>query len=148
MGRTCSMHESRNTYKISVREPEGKRLLGKSKRRLEDNIKIDIKHIGMRTGFIRFGTRFNGALLWTWYWTFRFHKRQEISWQVGWLLVSREGLCSMRLVMQINLYVFGAIHWRLVTRTFVSSEADISKDKGKVASVLNEVPYHEDPFVA
>jgi hypothetical protein len=38
--------KKRNAYKILVRKPEGKRPLGRSRCRWEDNIKIDIKEIG------------------------------------------------------------------------------------------------------
>jgi hypothetical protein len=34
--------EKRNSYRILVGKPEGKRPLGKPRRRLEDNIKMDI----------------------------------------------------------------------------------------------------------
>jgi hypothetical protein len=48
------MGEMRNAYKILVRKPEGKRPLGIPRRRWEDNIKTDIKKIGvgLRTRFI------------------------------------------------------------------------------------------------
>jgi hypothetical protein len=36
----------------------------------------------------------SSGLLWTWQWTFRFYKRQEISWLAEWLLAS-QGLCCM-----------------------------------------------------
>jgi hypothetical protein len=36
----------RNAYKILVEEPEGKKPLGRSRRRWEDHIKIDFKGIG------------------------------------------------------------------------------------------------------
>jgi hypothetical protein len=35
-----------NTYKILVGKREGKRLIGRPKRRWEDNIKTDLKEIG------------------------------------------------------------------------------------------------------
>jgi hypothetical protein len=35
----------RNTYKILVGKPEGKRPLGRPKRRREDDIKMDLKEI-------------------------------------------------------------------------------------------------------
>jgi hypothetical protein len=39
MGRACSTHrEKRNAYRISIEKPEGKRPLGRHRRRLEDNI--------------------------------------------------------------------------------------------------------------
>jgi hypothetical protein len=44
MGMTCSTHvEKMNAYRISVGKPEGKRPLGRNRRRLEDNIKIDLR---------------------------------------------------------------------------------------------------------
>jgi hypothetical protein len=53
----------RGGYNILVGRPEGRRPLGKSKRRLEDNIKMDLKGLGMWIGFIglRIGT--GGELL-------------------------------------------------------------------------------------
>jgi hypothetical protein len=48
MGRAYSTHgEKRNAYRILVRNQEGKRLLGRSGRRCEDNVKIDLKEIGL-----------------------------------------------------------------------------------------------------
>jgi hypothetical protein len=38
--------EERNAHKILVGKPEGKRPLGKSSRRWEDNIKMDLNEIG------------------------------------------------------------------------------------------------------
>jgi hypothetical protein len=40
------MRKVRNTYRILVGKPEGKRLLGRPRRRLVDSIKIDLKEIG------------------------------------------------------------------------------------------------------
>jgi hypothetical protein len=40
------MGEKRNAYRILVGEPEGKRPLGRPRRRWVDNIKIDIREIG------------------------------------------------------------------------------------------------------
>jgi len=37
--------EMRNAYKILVGKPEGKRLLGRPKRRREDNIRMDFRDI-------------------------------------------------------------------------------------------------------
>jgi hypothetical protein len=43
----CSMHgKTRNTYKILVGKPEGKRLLQRSRHRWVDNIKMDLTDIG------------------------------------------------------------------------------------------------------
>jgi hypothetical protein len=40
------MVEKRNAYNILVRKPEGKRPLGRSRRRWVNNIKIDLREIG------------------------------------------------------------------------------------------------------
>jgi hypothetical protein len=40
------MGEKRNAYGILVRKPEGKRPLGRPRRRWEDNIKMDLREIG------------------------------------------------------------------------------------------------------
>jgi hypothetical protein len=39
------MGEKRNAYRISVGKSEGKRLLGKPRRRWVDNIKMDLRDI-------------------------------------------------------------------------------------------------------
>jgi hypothetical protein len=44
MGRGCSIHvEKRNTYRILVGNPEGKRPVGSTKRMWEDNIKMNLR---------------------------------------------------------------------------------------------------------
>jgi hypothetical protein len=40
------MGEERNAYKLLVGKPEGKRPLGRQRRRLVDNIKMDLLEIG------------------------------------------------------------------------------------------------------
>jgi hypothetical protein len=40
------MGETRNTYKILVRKPEGNRPLGRPSYRWEDNIRMDLKLVG------------------------------------------------------------------------------------------------------
>jgi hypothetical protein len=40
------MGEMRNAYNISVGKPEGKRPLGRPRRRWEDNIRMDLREIG------------------------------------------------------------------------------------------------------
>jgi hypothetical protein len=40
------MGEKRNAYRILVGKPEGKRLLGRPRRRWVDNIKMDLREIG------------------------------------------------------------------------------------------------------
>jgi hypothetical protein len=47
MGRACNTNgEKTSAYRILVGKPEGKRLLGRRKRKWTDNIKIDIRGIG------------------------------------------------------------------------------------------------------
>jgi hypothetical protein len=40
------MGDKRNAYKILVEKPEGKRTLGRQRRRWVDNIQMDIREIG------------------------------------------------------------------------------------------------------
>jgi hypothetical protein len=47
MGGACSTNgEKRNSYRILVGKPEGKRPLGRPRCRWEDNIKMDLRKIG------------------------------------------------------------------------------------------------------
>jgi hypothetical protein len=47
MGRACSTNEGkRNAYRILMAKPEGKRPLGRQRRRWVDNIKMDLREIG------------------------------------------------------------------------------------------------------
>jgi hypothetical protein len=47
MGGTCGTNrEVSNAYEILVRKPEGKRSLGRPRRRWEDNITVDLKDRG------------------------------------------------------------------------------------------------------
>ena len=45
-GHVARMEQSRNAYRVLVGKPEGKRTLGRPKRRWEDNIKIDLREVG------------------------------------------------------------------------------------------------------
>jgi hypothetical protein len=45
-GHVARMGEMRNAYRILVGNPEGKRTLGRPKRRWVDNIKMDLREIG------------------------------------------------------------------------------------------------------
>ena len=44
------MEEVRGVYKILVRKPEGKRPMGRPRRRREDNIKMDLEEVGRGCG--------------------------------------------------------------------------------------------------
>jgi hypothetical protein len=59
------MGEGRDVYRVLVGSPEGKKPLERPRRRWEDNIKMDLKEIGIdgRTGFswLRIGS--SGGLL-------------------------------------------------------------------------------------
>jgi hypothetical protein len=47
MGRACSTNgEKKNAYRILIGKPEGKRPLGRLRRRWEDNIRVDLREIG------------------------------------------------------------------------------------------------------
>jgi hypothetical protein len=46
MGRACNTHGVKiNAYRILVGKPEEKRPLGRSRRRWEDNIRMDLKEV-------------------------------------------------------------------------------------------------------
>ena len=44
------MEQSRNAYRVLVGKPEGKRPLVRSRRRWEDNIKMDLRGVGYDSG--------------------------------------------------------------------------------------------------
>jgi hypothetical protein len=45
-GHVARMGENRGVYRVLVGKPEGKRLLGKPRRRWEDNIKMGLQDVG------------------------------------------------------------------------------------------------------
>jgi hypothetical protein len=48
VGRACGTHGGReDVYRVLVGRPEGKRLLGRPRRRWEDNIKMDLRETGI-----------------------------------------------------------------------------------------------------
>ena len=49
-GHVARMGERRGVYRILVGKPEGKRQLGRPRRRREGNIKIDIQEVGLGHG--------------------------------------------------------------------------------------------------
>jgi hypothetical protein len=46
-GHIARMGEEKQLYKVLVRKPEGKRPLGRPRRRWEDGIRIDLREIGL-----------------------------------------------------------------------------------------------------
>jgi hypothetical protein len=46
-GHVARMGERRGAYRVLVGRPEGKRPLGRPRRRWEDNIKMDLREIGI-----------------------------------------------------------------------------------------------------
>jgi hypothetical protein len=47
VGHVARMGVGRGVYRVSVGRPEGKRPLGRPRRRWEDNIKLDLREIGI-----------------------------------------------------------------------------------------------------
>ena len=56
------MGEGKVVHRVLVGKPEGKRPLGRSRRRREDNIRIDLQEVGV--SWLRIGT--GGGCLWVW----------------------------------------------------------------------------------
>jgi len=50
VGAFSTIGERRGAYRVLVGKPEGKRPLGKYKRKREDNIKMDLQEVGWRQG--------------------------------------------------------------------------------------------------
>jgi hypothetical protein len=48
VGHVARMGDRRGVYKVLVRKPEGKRPLGRPRRRWEENIKTDLQEVGCR----------------------------------------------------------------------------------------------------
>ena len=48
-GHVARMEEGRSAFKILRGKPTAKKLLGRSRRRWEDNIRMDLKDIGINT---------------------------------------------------------------------------------------------------
>ncbi|KAJ4440104.1 hypothetical protein ANN_08237 [Periplaneta americana] len=64
MDRTCSTYgEFRNTYRVLVGRPEGKRPLGMPRHRWEDNIKMDFRDMIIETGLILLKIETVGGLM-------------------------------------------------------------------------------------
>ena len=80
--RVAHIGEGWEVHMVLVGKTEGKRTLGRPRRRWEDNIKMDLQEVGVvvRTGWswLRIGT--GGGHLWVRWWTFGFNKMRGISW--------------------------------------------------------------------
>ena len=50
MGGACGTHGGRRVHKVLVGKPEGKRPLGRPRRRREDNIKMYLQEVGRGCG--------------------------------------------------------------------------------------------------
>ena len=50
VGRVVCMEEGRGVHKVLVGKPEGKRPLGRPRRRWEDDIKMDLEEVGRGCG--------------------------------------------------------------------------------------------------
>ena len=50
------MEEGRGVHKVLMAKPEGKRPLGRPRRRCEDNIKMDLQEVGIGWSWLRIGT--------------------------------------------------------------------------------------------
>jgi hypothetical protein len=89
--------EKRNTYRVLVEKPEGKRPLWRLTHMWEDNLKWILEEWDQCTWpgliWLRIGT--GGRPLWTWKFTSRFHEMWT-SW-LGGQKVAFQGLCSMEL---------------------------------------------------
>ena len=98
-GHVARMVERRGVYRVLVGKPEGKRTLGKPRRRWEDNIRTDLQEVGLGgvwTGstWVKVGT--GGGHLWRGWWTFGFRKMRGIFWLAENRLAAQEGLCSLK----------------------------------------------------
>ena len=49
-GHVVHIEQSRNAYRVLVGKPEGKRTLGKPRRRWEETIKMDLREVGCDPG--------------------------------------------------------------------------------------------------
>jgi hypothetical protein len=62
-GHVARMGEGRSVYRVVVGKPEEKRPLGRSRRRWEDGIKMDLREIGWGSGFTWLRIGIVGGLL-------------------------------------------------------------------------------------
>jgi hypothetical protein len=55
-GHVARVEKGRGVHKVLVGKPEGKRPLGRPRRRWEDKIKMDLKEVGTGWSWLRIGT--------------------------------------------------------------------------------------------
>jgi hypothetical protein len=80
------MREKRGAYRILVGKPEGKRPLGRTGRRWEDNIKMDLREIGW------------GGMDWIYLAHGKDQWRDLVNTVAAQLAASQEGLSALELV--------------------------------------------------
>ena len=61
-GHVARLGEGRGVHRVLMGKPEGKRPLGRPRRRREDNIKMDLREVGTGWIWLRIGT--GGGRLW------------------------------------------------------------------------------------
>jgi hypothetical protein len=95
-GHVVRIGEERGVYRVLVGKPEGKRPLGRPRRRWEDNIRMDLQEVGCGSmdwiGLAQDRDRWRAivnAVM-----NFRFNKTRGISGLATNRLASQEGLCS------------------------------------------------------
>jgi hypothetical protein len=94
----CSGYgERRGVYRALVRKYEGKTPLGRTRRRWEYNITMDLQDVrcGTWTGPSWLRIEIGDRHVWLRQWTFVFHKMRGISWLAEDRLASQEGLSLM-----------------------------------------------------
>ena len=98
-GHVARMGEDRGVHRVLVGKPEGKRPLGRARRRWEDNIKMDLQEVGGGRGdwmelaqdrdgwraLVGYGAELSGSIN-----AGNFLTSCKVYW-----LASQEGLCSM-----------------------------------------------------
>ena len=91
------MGQGRRVYRVLVGKPEGKRPLGRPRRRWEDNIKMDLKEVGGACGdWMELAQdRDRWRALVSTVMNLRVPKMWEFFDQLQNQLASQEGLCSM-----------------------------------------------------
>ena len=82
-GHVARMRDRRGAWGGLVGRPEGKRPIGRRRRRWEDNIKMGLQDVGWGHGLIWLMIWTGGGLLWMRQWTFGFYKMRGIAWPVS-----------------------------------------------------------------